>query len=589
MKRLFLGILLFTACSSGSSKVQAPVISSFTAKPATINAGQSSTLSWSISGSESISTRINQGVGDVSASSIKVSPNSTTTYTLSASSKQGTDTQDVTVAVQNSSPAGLPAFPGAEGFGASATGGRGGKVIYVTNLNASGAGSLQAALDEAGLRTILFKVSGVIEGVPIAQHGDFTLAGQSSPGGIILRGFMLQGDVVCEDDNCPLPTVFPENFIVRFLRIRNPLPDGSDGDGVRLHHAKLGIIDHVSIGGATDESMQISFSSDITVQNTMLAEALGEHAYLAGMLMNYGDPARGFPETRISIHHNLWNRILGRMPEIGRDYEGNNSHIMELELSNNVLYDHAYPIWIANTSLVNYPQDGYNTDPIYYHANIVGNLSIQNSARSSFEANVPGGTVGVFTMEGAGPASNGYLPTETLTRFFMEDNQTNLHPDFKDFQLFYCCNDFAQTNIDGLTFPDNTASFKQFSRFDFPAINYTPSSALLSYVLANVGAFPRDDMDSRLLSFVERGEFDTAPRDTNPANDALNLVFTTPPTAPIDTDNDGMPDDWESTHGLNPNAADGTEVSLSKAMTGIDGYTNLEVYLDDLAKLRMLP
>ena len=85
----------------------------------------------------------------------------------------------------------IPAFPGAEGFGASTTGGRGGRVIYVSNLNPDGPGSLQAALNETGKRYILFKVSGIIPATMevLPGHGDFTLAGQTSPRGVIVRGF----------------------------------------------------------------------------------------------------------------------------------------------------------------------------------------------------------------------------------------------------------------------------------------------------------------------------------------------------------------------------------------------------------------
>ena len=106
----------------------------------------------------------------------------------------------------------IPAFPGAEGFGANASGGRGGKIIYVTNLNIDGAGSLQAALNESGKRYILFKVSGVIPGtleVPNG-HGDFTLAGQTSPSGIIVRGFQSYNG---EEKSS-------SNMIIRHLRSR---------------------------------------------------------------------------------------------------------------------------------------------------------------------------------------------------------------------------------------------------------------------------------------------------------------------------------------------------------------------------------
>jgi pectate lyase len=84
-----------------------------------------------------------------------------------------------------------PSFPGAEGFGASASGGRGGQVIYVTNLNPNGPGSLNEALARQGKRYILFKVSGIIDAAAEVIYGDVTIAGQTSPGGIIVRGFIV--------------------------------------------------------------------------------------------------------------------------------------------------------------------------------------------------------------------------------------------------------------------------------------------------------------------------------------------------------------------------------------------------------------
>jgi hypothetical protein len=470
----------------------------------------------------------------------------------------------------------LAAFPGAEGFGAVATGGRGGKVIYVTNLNASGPGSLQAALDDDEVRTILFKVSGIIEGVPTVSNDHFTIAGQSSLGGITLRGLMIQGDEVCEEDGCTLPKKAPENFIVRFLRIRNPLSDGADGDGLRLHRAKRGIIDHVSIGGATDEAMQISFSSDITVQYTLLAETTGGHADYGGMLVNYSDPTRDYPLTRLSIHHNMWNRIVGRLPELSRENPSATGSTMELELSNNVWYDPGAAVWFSNCSVTNGSPDGYADSPVYYQANIVGNLSWQNPNREQ--------SFGAYSMECAGSPSEGYLPADSPTRFYMKDNHSNLHPDFSDYQLFYCCNDFAQTTVDGVTFPDNQAPFASSSRLAFPEINYTLSTDLLDHAHDNVGAFPRDAMDRRLMSFVPTRSFDTNPRDINPANDALILDFSEPPEAPTDTDSDGMPDDWERERGLDPNVPNHNGSDLSG-----EGYTNLEVYLHELALERLGP
>ncbi|PTA68337.1 hypothetical protein C8263_07800 [Deinococcus arcticus] len=470
-----------------------------------------------------------------------------------------------------------PAFPGAEGFGAAASGGRGGRVIYVTTLNASGTGSLQAALDQTGPRTVLFKVSGVIAGVPRLSQPDVTVAGQSSPGGVVLRGLNIEGDEVCEADGCPLPRVTPRNFIVRHLRLR---PAGVGDDGLRLHRARLGIIDHVSVGNAQDEAVQISFSSDITVQRSLLAETVGDHAEFGGMLLNYSDPRRGFPLTRLSLHHNLWNRIVGRLPEISRENPSAAGTTADIEFSNNVAYDPSRPVAISNTSLVNSPARGYDTQPVYLRLNAVGNLFYAQPSRFSH---------GMFTLEGAGLPDEGYLPPGTPTRLFLSDNRINLYPGVQDHALIYCCNDFPEAAVGGgLPFASARPGFAAPARHPFPAITYHPSAGLLKELSRDVGAFPRDSMDRRLMGHVARGTFDPAPQDVNPVGDALQLDFTVPPAPPTDTDGDGLPDAWESAHGLKPtSAADGPATTLSARLLGVPGYTNLEVYLHGLSEQRI--
>ncbi len=235
----------------------------------------------------------------------------------------------------------LPAFPGAEGFGAFATGGRGGKVNYVTNLNTEGQGSLQAALNESGKRYILFKVSGVINGtveVP-PGHGDFTIAGQTSTNGIIIRGFQSYNG----DDRSS------GNFVIRHLRSRigdiDNYPSNAwlGADGLTLGGVHNAIIDHCSFGQANDEAVDISRSSGLTIQNCMLSETLGGHSYLGGMLINYSSPQSRMDS--LSIHHNIWNRMGGRMPEISCETSYCNGKSLNIELSSNVFYDPRIEMW----------------------------------------------------------------------------------------------------------------------------------------------------------------------------------------------------------------------------------------------------
>lgn len=466
-------------------------------------------------------------------------------------------------------PAGqLPAFPGAEGFGAFVSGGRGGSVLHVTHLNASGPGSLQDAVSQNQPRTIVFDVAGVIDDVVIVEHGDLTIAGQTAPGTITLRGLLLQGDVVCEEPSapaCPLPSRAPSNFIVRHVRIRPAGFDDADGagDGLRLHHARSGILDHVSVGNAQDEAVQISFSSDITIQNSLFAETLGEHAEFGGMLLNYSDPARGAPLTRLSIHHNVWNRIFGRLPEISRENVPD-PNAMELELSNNVLWDPRRPIYLAS-------QNPQNSAPLHYRMNFVGNYTAQNPrAEQSY---------GLMAVEfGPDPERPSFSAASNV---FFQDNKTNLNDELADFQLLYNANDFNDA-VANHALPWKKGKPKQSAseRLPFPPITYVASGAgLVQYAAGQVGALPRDAMDRRLMGSLQSGKFEPAPIDKNPAGDALKFESG---TLPADTDRDGMPDGWEQQHGLDAGRNDSAEFSASKGA----GYTNLEIYLNELAAKR---
>lgn len=475
-----------------------------------------------------------------------------------------------------SGPPGLAAFPGAEGFGASATGGRGGRVLYVTTLAPRGPGSLQEALDAEGPRTILFRVSGRIEGVPILSRGDVTIAGQSSPGGITLRGLLVQGDVVCEGPSapeCPTPKLAPKNFVVRHLRIRPGHfddPNGA-GDGLRLHHAKLGVVDHVSIGNAADEAVQVSFSSDVTIQRSIFAETLGEHAELGGMLVNYSDPARGAPLTRLTVHHNVWNRIFGRLPEVSRENVPDAS-TMDLEVSANLYWDPRRPAYVAASN----PQDGKK---LAYRLNWVGNASVQDPAQPR--------CFGLFGVEGGpDPSRPSFFPG---TSVYVAKNSVS-RSSRTDLELVYGSDDFcAEDKADALPLANagpKRPAWAAASRHPFPAVTYpADEKALARELYATAGAFPRDPLDRRVMRHVADGTFDKAPIDKNPARDTDGLPFASPPAPPLDTDGDGMPDTWEAANGLDPKSpADGALTTLSPKRLGVAGYTNLEVYLEERSR-----
>jgi len=474
----------------------------------------------------------------------------------------GTADVAITVAVSPSSaPVGpLAAFPGAEGFGAYATGGRGGSVVYVTNLNANGPGSLQWAIDQPGARYILFKVSGVIDTQIHLTNGNVTIAGQTSPGGITVRGFVTD-ETPYQDQAVQAPADFAENWILQHIRIR-PGAEGASpsDDGLRIRYTRNAIVDHVSIGNANDEAIEISYSNNITVQNTLLAETVGSHSFYGGILLNYSNPAYGFGLDNVSLHHNVFNRIEGRLPEGSRESLAAARSYMNLEMSNNLYWDPNFfvALGLTTNSLTDASGHPY---PIYWNLNAVNNYF---RTRAGFP-------YGMFDDQ---------IMRTPLNNLYISGNKMNLYPTRSDYQLFYCCNDYP-----AVTDPSTSGqvAHKLASRNPFPAITYTPTDQLVNLLLNTAGAWPRDPMDTRLMRSVATDTIASAPRNTNPAGDMLLTAYSgSAPAAPTDTDNDGMPDAWETTRGLNPNVVNTNANTLSSA-----GYTDLDVYLSELSASRV--
>lgn len=456
------------------------------------------------------------------------------------------------------------AFPGAAGFGAQATGGRGGRVITVTNLNANGPGSLQAALDEQGPRTVVFAVSGLIDAAIHLTRGDVTIAGHTSPGGITIRQLHTTEEPYCDHDvACAAGSRKADNWILRHVRIR---PDGQHDDGLRLRYTRRAIIDQVSIGGATDEAVEISYAQDITLQNTLIAETVGDHADRGGVLVNYSNPTQGYELTRLALHHNVFNRILGRYPELSRESAAAAGSVMDIELSNNLYWDMGYFIDVNNTTI----SASDAGQPVYYRMNLAANQAVVRNASQPEPFRY--GLIHMATPMGA----------QALTATWFSGNRLNLYPDRSDYALMYCCNDYPDAQP-----PATLPGFAVAQRHNFPFIGYDRAEHLAPLAVARAGAFPRDPMDRRLMDAVARGLISLQPRHINPAGDGSALPFTVPPAPPADSDGDGMPDAWETAHGLNPLAQDHNGTQLSMAVIGVPGYTNLEVYLHELSEQRI--
>lgn len=461
------------------------------------------------------------------------------------------------------------AFPGAEGFGAIASGGRGGAVFEITTLDPDPAGtlpgSLNHALRQAGARTVVFRVSGVIHGIANVVHGNVTIAGQTSPGGVIVRGLVCDGHY--ERNDC-------DNLVVRHVRLRPgwnlPLPPGGErlDDALRLDGVNRAIFDHVTLAHATDEALQVSWASDVTIQDSMLGETIGGHAAFGGALLNYSHPQH--PQDRIALVRNLWFRVGGRTPEItceASNYDGEPGLVqscqqtpLQLELANNLYVDPGFLVW-------------YNRDvdqnaalgPYRVRLNAVGNRFVTRA----------GYAYGMFLFDLLDVADN---------QLHVADNRISIHP-WADFQLFYCCNDFPANGPN--TAPGNAVRLP--ARHPFPAVAYRPGDTLAATLPAQVGALPHDPLERRWRAAALAGLPPASDYGVPLANDTFDLDFAPaqPPAPPVDSDHDGMPDAFELANGLNPtDPADRNGTGLSLGCTGVAGYSNLECWLHRLAQER---
>ncbi len=415
----------------------------------------------------------------------------------------------------------LPAFPGAEGFGSTTPGGRGGKVLFVTSLDDSGPGSLREACEAEGPRIVVFRVGGLIRlEKPITVRNPYlTLAGQSAPGdGICLQNYSF--------------AVATHDVVVRFLRSRLGDLAGKAEDCLDLANgASRVILDHCSATWSIDECLSLAGNvSNVTVQWCLIAEALNRSKHPKGP-HGYGSLARA--NGPVSLHHNLWAHHNARSPRFGDNY--NRPPYPAFDFRNNVIYDFG------------------------------GTCSGLTQGR--FAVNY------VANYIRPGPSSRARTPitigSPSDLTFFIRDNV------------------FEGNDI--LT-ADNTRFFNQVEIAGTPQVRIVdkPWEAVpvktvsaeeaFEVVLATVGAsLPvRDSVDARIVDQVRQRQ--GAIIDSQTQVGGWAVYRQAPP--PEDSDNDGMPDTWETAHGLDPrDPSDGPNDRNG------DGYTNIEEYLNDLVLL----
>lgn len=461
-----------------------------------------------------------------------------------------------------------PAFPGAEGFGRYVTGGRGGKVYHVTTLEDNNSvGSFRYAINQTGKRIIVFDVSGTIQLKSTLQlkKPNVTIAGQTAPGdGICIAGYPFQ--------------ISTNNVIIRYMRFRvgssNVTVSGADGwDGLGSLDQKNIIVDHCSVSWSIDECCSFSGCSDITLQWTLVSQSLVNAGHNKGA-HGYGGNWGG---SGASYHHNLLAHHGSRTPRLGPRPTTQTDERMDMR--NNVIYNFG-----GNGC---YGGEGMSV-------NIVNNYYKPGPGSPTGDKGKRIAGIGIRTKEYC-TTYPAYAPMmHVWGKYFVEGNVNSQYGDVTEDNWTYgMYNQIDAGGNDGTY----TAVTKDTIKLDAPIENIpvTMHTAQNAYdkVLKYVGAsIKRDALDEIMISDTRDGKasftgtgngsgFINTENDVKYADGTTGLPTLTGTAAPTDTDQDGMPDAWETANGLNPNS------SSDAALYSLDSkgyYTNIEVYINSLVE-----
>lgn len=460
-----------------------------------------------------------------------------------------------------------PAFPGAEGFGRYTTGGRGGNVYCVTNLNDSGEGSLRWALSQPGPRTVIFNVDGTIHlESPLGIPSNTTIAGQTAPGmGICVADYPF--------------SVNGSNVIVRYMRIRlgnkNVLANGADGwDGFGGYDQRDIIIDHCSVSWSIDECLSVYGNVNTTVQWCIAAQSLVNSGHSKGA-HGYGAIWGG---SGASFHHNLLAHHTSRVPRLGGRPTTQKDE--RVDMRNNVFYN-----WAGEGS---YGYEGMNVNIVNnYYKPGPGTTSSMNETKQK-------------RIAGIGIRTNEYIATypayadmlHVWGKYYVDGNTNYTHSDVNsrnwDLGVY---NQINASGCDG-TYTQETKDSIRLSE-PIPFVHTTTQTAKDAYnlVVQYAGACKggHDALDDQYIKDTKGGIASATGSGLgkgfiNTQNDNYYIVATFGSAWPdltagekwVDSDGDGMPDAWEIANGLDPNdASDGNQ-------TNAEGYTNLEIWMNSL-------
>jgi pectate lyase len=462
-------------------------------------------------------------------------------------------TSGVMLCTASNAQAQLPAFPGAQGGGAAAEGGRGGRVIEVTSLSDSGPGTLRACLREAvGPRLCVFRVAGTIELESTIQIDNpyVTIAGQTAPGGgILINGRRMAADLIGFNTH---------DVIWRYTRLRTGYNGGPSGTGTALQFYEGShdiIIDHLSISWTPDDAISVWSTSSKPINNLTLswnltAETLSPHA--TGYIVASGSSTQAGNMTDIDFHHNLLMSNDHRVPLLKN---------RSSRLINNIFYNNQYQ----------YTQMGGGIN-----ADIIGNiykrgpLDVPDTSENRVE-------IRVFTGDGANGAVANGNPS-----IYVQGNIGWNQSDPTGDPWRMTTMETREDGVDNGAIPDSYLRSGPLPS-GFAPIAADPANTLEGLLLPTVGASQRLDCSGRWID--NRDSVDARLVDEYQSNHGTSVQIKHHddiggfPTlaggsACTDTDRDGMPNAYELSHGLK--YYDASDANLDSNGNGI---TNIEEYL----------
>ena len=438
------------------------------------------------------------------------------------------------------------AFRGAEGYGRFASGGRGGKVVYVTNLNATGEGSFANAVKNGeGPRYVLFAVSGIIQLKDKVFFDDYlTVAGQTAPG----KG-------VCITTH---PFGSGDESVVRFLRSRHGA--GETGDGMGMTGNDFSISDHCSISWSIDEGFSSRGANMMTLQRTMIAEALNVANH-----KNYEEgKAHGFAATISgeigSYHHNLLAHCNGRNWSIGDAIDGQSQWVSQLDIFNNVVYNWGSRATDGEVHQINFVNNYYKMGPSSKTTTIL-KIDVLNfgwgTEQGYYSGNIIQKTDGTFVNDGTSNIiGRDYTIGDGVTTPLGYDVYVD-EPFFPSFATIETARQAYKSVLSdvGCTLP-------VFDEHDQRIIRETLAGSY-TYSGSYTGLAGLIDKEDDCGGYEDYG------------SETIDLDA-------FDTDRDGLPNWWEQLYGTNPEGAV-DDFSETNSDPDGDGYTMLDDYLEWMA------